>query len=374
MRRQALRVVRPALAVGLMLAGGAAGATVVPQEDAELRARQLEVFEDLLTRTVQEHLQASVEEGIEQERTGDLDGDGEPDGPAEDPVVVRVGRAASAHGLYIAGYGVLFSIQQPQISVLPRSFALYLNQPEGSLRVRSEIPGEIHASGATGLLRLQAEQLQRQLGQMERLLQIQMARDPESGEVQAITGRIEGLRSSLAEVRVQFEQLQASLHPETPRAETPAMAPPATRPESAEPTESERRVQVEVVEPFRLFREMADRQRSIGDILERNFQRMRQAVSDAAIDTLAHYGAVIKGLNDDDRLSVLVLPPTPMGLVRLENAGGDVPESQEYVISVRYRDIRDYDDQKIDLAEFRDRVRIHDRLGLQIVHEEPDRD
>lgn len=341
------------LAVALAVALVPVAADAQQHDPADLRARQLEVFEDLLTRTVQAHVQSSVNAGIEQERSGDTDGDGEPDAPAAEPMVVRVGDAAGAHGLYIAGYGVLFSIQQPQVSVLPRSFAIYLNEPRVRLRARSPQVGVSSSDNTPGLVRLQAVMLERQLAQAQRMLEIQVQRAPESGEVAELQRQVEALRENLAVIAADHERTVA-----------PEVAAEADPEEEAEGEVRAGGI-FEFREPVTFYREMTERQQSMEEILRRNHRRTRAAVTSAAIDTLAHYGAVIKGLEDDDRLSVLVLPPNPWGMARrpfTDFDGGD----EEYVISVRYRDIREFDDQQIDLSEFRERVEIHDRLGLAV--------
>ena len=71
-----MKTSRAALGLTLLALLAASGlATAQSQDPAELRARQLEIFEELLTRTVQEHVQSSVTEGIEAERVGDVDGE-----------------------------------------------------------------------------------------------------------------------------------------------------------------------------------------------------------------------------------------------------------------------------------------------------------
>lgn len=317
-------------ALGLLVALPAAA-----QDDAGLRRlRQLEVFENLLTETVQNYVNAQVNAGIEEERNGAASDDAE-------PLVVKLGAALGAHGMYIDGYGVIFSIQRPQVSVLPRSFAIHLQEPLAIARWRMEPQrvGDSRAVGA-GMLRFQSAMIQRQLREMQQLLEEEIAADADDAQIGAIRAEVEQLRKQMADVENRFVAItgQSSTAPPPPDEEAPS------NPD--------------------IFGEVLERQRSMQEVLENNLERVRGAVNDAATDTLAHWGRVLTGLDDDDRLSVLVLPPAPWGLAQRHGVG---VTPQEYVISVRYRDVRDFDDGKIDLDEFRTRARIHDRLGLELV-------
>ena len=119
-----------------------------------------------------------------------------------------------------------------------------------------------------------------------------------------------------------------------------------------------------------VYQSVLELQRSARQVLERSHQRLSAAVNEAAIETLAQYGSVIKGLDSDDRISVLIFTPPRWAFGPTRH--GD-EQQDEYVISVRYKDIRDYDNQKIDLEEFRSRVRIHSRLGTVIELSQPQR-
>lgn len=317
----------------------AAGERAAAQgDDVQQRLRQLEVFEKLLTETVQRYVNAQVNAGIEEEMAADAVASGRPAGDPS-PLVVKLGASSGAHGIYIDGYGVIFSIQRPQVSVLPRAFAIHLEEPLVAARRQGEPVGGVQRVNV-GVFRYQSSMIQRQLREMEAALERQIAAEADAAQIALLRAEIEKLRAQTAAVESRFATLVGEpLHAD---------------PESvAEHTD--RRLE--------FFGEMVDRQRSMREVLERNHVRMRAAVNDAATDTLANWGRVITGLQDDDRLSVLVLPPTPWNLAQRHGVG---VASEEYVISIRYRDVRDFDGGRIDLDEFRRRARIHDRLGLEI--------
>jgi hypothetical protein len=98
-------------------------------------------------------------------------------------------------------------------------------------------------------------------------------------------------------------------------------------------------------------------------ILERDHEQIANAVNDAAIEALAQFGTVLRGLDSDDQVSIMVLPPNPWVLARRNGVGVN---QAEYVISIRHKDIRDFANEKINMEKFRERVEIHDRLGVEL--------
>lgn len=345
------------LLAACLIAGTALPARAQSAEERQLRLRQLEAFEGLLTETVQSYVARQLDAGIQEEQVQvDADGDGVVDSTV-DPVVVRVGAALPAHGMFIEGYGVIFSIQRPQVSVLPRAFATYFEQPMALMRPREE-PGGPAQRVSAGVIRFRTAMIRRQLEELEALLAREMAENATPASIEQTTRQIEDLQRQLAEMESRFTPIG-----ERPVADGAAAQPPPEPPAGGDEDRAG------VWAPLGSFQEMMQQQRSMAQVLERNHVRIREAVNEAAVDTLASYGAVIKGLRNEDRLSVLVMPPTPWGLAQRHGVG---VATEEYVISVRYGDIREYDNQKIDLAEFRRRVQLHNRLGLAVGSESPE--
>lgn len=326
------------LRVAATVLGLLAALPAAAQSEGDRRLRQLEVFENLLGETIQRYVNAQVDAGIEEEMSAG--------GQEQEPVVVRVGASLGAHGTYIHGYGVLFTIQRPQISVLPRAFAMHLEEPLSLARWRMEPTPDGAQRVSAGMLRFQSTMVQRRLREMEEMLAAELAAETDDAQIATTRAQLEQLREQMAEIESRFRAL--GVQPATE-------AVPAVQGVEGDEAEPQDRADV--------IAEMVDRQRSMQAVLERNMARMRDAVDDAATDTLAHWGRVITGLQDDERLSVLVMPPTSWNLAQRHGVG---VAPQEYVISVRYRDVRDFDEGKIDLEEFRRRARTHDRLGREL--------
>ncbi len=349
-----------AAAVALLVAGG--GVQAEPEGQQDQRRRQLEVFEGLLTDLVQERVTLRVNSTIDLERSGDTNGDGaiEVDGNvgilALEPVVVKVGRPLAAHGFYLDGYGVVFSIQTPQVAVLPRSFNARMEAPITMLRTGPNLWSE-QRKVAPGLIDIRADMLMRSIGDLRVLIERDAAEDNDAA------------LHELAKFEDTLEQIR---HAVAPRADAPHaddQVEAAVFDRELEETERARRAyEVAVVRPRQrdaraYFRGAIEQQRSLKQILERDHQQIADAVNEAAIEALAQFGTVLRGLDSDDQVSIMVLPPNEWNLARRHGVGVD---QGEYVISIRYKDIRDYGNEKIDMDKFRERVEIHNRLGIQL--------
>ncbi len=350
-------------AAALLLAGGSSWAVpknAVPEsaasEGAALegqesqRLRQLEVFEGLLTDLVQERVSAQVNTTIDLERSGDPDGDGEANVIALEPVVVKVGRPLAAHGFYLDGYGVMFSIQTPQVAVLPRALDARMAAPMAILRANIG-PGFDDYPLAPGLIDMRADMLMRSVGD----LRVLMERDAPAIDIDAL--------HELSRFEDVLEEIRDSLAPDSGGTEEAALdreqetIAPARRRDGgawARPHWRDSRA---------YFRGAIEQQRTLKQILERDHQQIANAVNDAAIEALAQFGTLLRGLDSDDQVSIMVLPPNPWMLARRNGVGVD---QAEYVISIRYKDIRDFGNEKIDMEKFRERIEIHNRLGIEL--------
>ena len=88
--------------------------------------------------------------------------------------------------------------------------------------------------------------------------------------------------------------------------------------------------------------------------------QVESAVITAVLDSLT-YGHIINGLEDDDRLAVVLLPSSYLN--RVVSWMRATQRDEEFVISVRYRDVRDLADGKMTAKEFGARLRVETRLG-----------
>jgi hypothetical protein len=358
-----------AIAVAVVLAVvGAAGfsaAALESQQDQESqRLRQLAVFEELLTETVQERVTQSVNVTIDLARRGDPDGDGIVEDVAAEPLVVKVGRPLAAHGLYVDGYGVMFSIQTPQVSVIPQSFERVLAEPRTVFRLRGATA--LAGPEVDGVIELRAEMLDRSIDDLIVLLE----RQPDDLHEIRVQ-ELEGIKITLEGLRIE----EVDVHAEAPAAEAADHAVMEVR----EQRESE---VVAAEAAFGRARDLSRRNRWEGYyrdtlaqrddlkvVLERNHRQVAVAMNAAAIETLASYGALIKGLDDDERIAVVVLPPNTWSFARGFGVGAS-DDQGEHVVSARYKDIRELDNEKIDYDEFAKRAQIRNRLGLDVIHED----
>lgn len=342
----------PRLVIAVLLLPVAA---LAQQEGPEAaRRRQLEVFEQLLAETVQRRVSIHIDRTVEIERAA-------AEGEATSGVVVRASAAPRAHGMYIAEYGVIFSIETPQVVVLPGALATRFEAPliGGVYAFRTDPRAERGADWreASHVVEFRTQVMRQSLEELESLLEQERAEGADPDRLEAMIADIARLKESLVALEVKAEAAKPHRGEETVETSEP------------ETTELEIRVEGDVdgrrgARGFAFYRDMVQEQRELGEILERNRRELTGSVNDGAIEALAQYGSVLKGLDDDERVSVLVLPPSSFGPLRVRQAA-----AEEHVISVRYGDIRDLDNQLIDLAEFRQRVSVHNRLGSPVVWE-----
>lgn len=361
-----MRTVQLARWAPLVLAGLIVALPAAAQDDQRAeRLRQLEAFEKLLTDTVQDRVTITVNTTVDAARE---------DGESDEPLVVKVGRPLAAHGLYLEGYGVMFSIQTPQVSVIPQSFEAVLAQPRAMLRFQStDAP-----MAAKGVIELRTEMLDRSLEDLIVLL------ERDQGELHEVrVGELEELKVTLEKIREDMAETEAPLPP-TPQApeaqartETEAQARAEARAQTRgeEALASARRNQERIwVEsegragraPSRYeiyYRDVLEHRHGMQEVLQRNHVRIAAAVNQAVLRTLADYGAVLKGLDDEDRVAIVVLPPNTWTFARGTRAGSAIGV-EENVVSVRYGDVREHLNGRIDYEEFARRADIRTRLGL----------
>ena len=84
-------------------------------------------------------------------------------------------------------------------------------------------------------------------------------------------------------------------------------------------------------------------------------------IIEAVVNTLAQYGRVIHGLDNDDRLAVVLLNSSYLS--QMGSWMRATKRDEEFVISVRYRDVMELDKGDIDEQEFGGRIRVESRLG-----------
>lgn len=356
--RRAARFAAVMFATCLLSASVAGTITAAPSsgQAAGQRTKQLAIFEQLLGETVQEYVSQRLSTMIQTSQPVDPDtGAVAADGDAQ--LIVKVGMSAPPRGIYIDGYGVIFSIQTPQVAVIPQGLDIRLREPR-RIFINPREDGREHALGSTGVIGFRADVIVRSLRELQALMKRagQESAEPEFNEFHF---------KELDKLQHVLEDLGNQQGAEVEAGSGQARQDEARAAETRVP---EGRANVRRRDPrFEFFEEVVAQRRALPQDFDRSYAVTRQAINDAAIDTLAQYGAVIKGLDGDERLSVLVFPRSRVRF----GERADTSSREEYVISVRYGDVRDFDNQKIDSAKFRSRVRIHSRMGTEI--ELPDR-
>ena len=362
--------------VALLLLGCAAGlgAHVVqaepPAEQTAFnrRTKDMEVLEGLLEESVQTAISTRVQESQRLAFANVVNAVDLPQGATVDASwVLRMGGTSRAHGLFLDGYGLMFSLQIPPVSVLPHTIALTLgsgplkiSSAQGRLALLPPAAPQDEAAirrVAVGAVAWRARQLQQQILEMRDL----MERDAELGEeaaadLEALKTEFEALSARLAKMNA-AELAGSGASPRTvgvvPEAEIAVIDPDAGTlqdPQAERTFMLVRDAWTRTVNEYAHWTERAETER----------REVSTVVVEAVIDTLAQYGTLLHGLGPADRISVVVLPADDVTFLRLHR-----PERRdEFVVSVRFRDVIELDDGTIDFEEFRQRAGIHSRLGI----------
>ncbi len=345
-----------ALLIALALGPGVGTAGAQQRETRRLKA--IQAFEELLTETVHEHVQNAVSAFMRPEPG--LDQDGRPDLIVSQPLV-RVGSMSAAHGVYIDGYGVVFSIQRPPVAVIPRAFERRFREPWAVLRVPGDEGLDKARFLSLSVIDYRAKQIAESLGELELLLEQAQEHGDEGSVSEIYEGHLEEVRRVLDAVQVaEQERQQAS---ESRDITIVLEQQDESGEESAETQRARDSYRRSARNRWTEYQAAIEQQRSVSETLRSSDQDIDHAVNDAAVETLSQFGSIINWLDDDEHVSVLVYAPRQFsfGVHTEERLGAD-----EYIISVRYKDIREYGAGKFDTAGFRERIRIHDRLGAEM--------
>lgn len=331
--------------VSLIAVALVAPAAAWAQDDGaaqKLRARDLSVVENLLTETIQEAIQFEVQAiNTENTRTDDVPADA-----SQAPLIrffFRSSGQTMARGMFLEDYGAVFTVQVPILSLTRSVFAF----GDDSFTIYSGSPDGIIAGALA-----QEYQLKAQMSRMQ-------------AEIQDLTERlaqdvVEGggeLSENAATLRTAMNQLDtayANYAASTEKREADARgSAEADRRSLVSPRGFGGVRLIEPPDPEVLARaeELANQQKN----------QIEGAVIEAVLDTLADYGGVIHGLEEDDRLAVVLLPSSYLS--RVGSWSRATQRDEEFIISVRFRDILDLDEGRIDHVEFGRRMRVESRLG-----------
>ncbi len=328
-----------ALAIALLAPATAEAQNLTAAQ--RLRARGLSIIEGLLTDTINDAIVVTIqtvnaenlrahEEAVEAGETPEL------------RYVIRSSGQTLARGLILEDYGVIFTVQVPNLTY-SHSALIQLGRGN-SLTVLAPIgPTQILASSVA----LEA-QLRNQMNRMR-------------GEIDEFARRVEnevatsGARSENSQrLRASLEELQNAYNEYTSQYRIAR--------EGAEPREDAPRVRESPRLSTFSIMSSADPEAvaRANTLAVQQKTQVESAVITAVVDSLS-YGHIINGLEDDDRLAVVLLPSSYLN--RVVGWMRATQRDQEFVISVRYRDVRDLADDKITVEEFSGRIRIETRLG-----------
>lgn len=343
-----------------LVSAPSAGAVQEASQDAKLRAKDLGVLEQLLVESVQDAVVDQIRLINEEVRQNQLQAQqaGE---PPEYRHQFRSAGEAGARGLFLEDYGVIFTVQVPHVSYGPaRSLIISRGNIPITLSGGNDTVAALEQARELQI-RSQINLLERSLAQIERMLQEETTSDSGSSLARQMASRIaelEEMHARLAEeVRdeepgVRDSEAAGRAATEEPRpvaegAETDVETP---EPNVAAPRVPWARLSLDPEETDRA-RERAEEQR----------QRIEQAIITGIIDTMAQYGTVVHGLDEDDRIAVVIQPSSYLNDVQRWLRATD--RAEEFVVSVGYGDLVELDEGNIDVDEFGERIRVESRLG-----------
>ena len=319
----------PLIALALLVPATAGAQDLTATQ--RLRARGLSIIEGLLTDTINDAVEVTVQT-VNTENVRVAERARENGTTPELRYVIRSSGQTQARGMFLEDYGVMFTVQVPNLT--------YSHPGLVQLGVAENVPREAQ-------LRNQMSRMRQEINSLTGSLENEIA---SSG---ATSVNAERLRDLMAEIQTVYNDLSV---------------------EAAQLAQTRQRVDPrEDVTPVRegprltTFNIIASADpeavaRANGLALQQKSQ-VEGAVITAVVDSLS-YGHIINGLDDDDRLAVVILPSSYLN--QMLSWRRATQRDEEYVISVRYRDVRDLADGDLSAEDFGSRIRVETRLGPQV--------
>ena len=339
-RQRKLRAWLPLVTTALLLPA--------PAIAQEVRAIDLSIIEDLLADTIQEAIQFEVvainTENIEAREAELQRGDA-----VQIRYAFRSGGRTQARGMFLEDYGAIFTVQLPNLTY---SYSTTFAISEGG-NVTVVRPGSLETiiAGALG----EDVQLRNQLSRMRVEIEVMMQRIERASAVSGATSQdAQRLRTALSEMESAYNAYAA-------RAER--IAGDSERARAAEEGRADRPARYP--DPITGLRILSSASRE--DIARAEALATQQknqiegTIIAAVVETLAQYGRVLHGLENDDRLAVVLLPSSYLS--QIGSWSRATRRDEEFVISVRFRDVMELDKGNIDELEFGGRIRVESRLG-----------
>jgi hypothetical protein len=340
------------LAVGLALVATVtlAVAQVPDRQSPNVRAaKELEFLEGLLVENIQDAIEMAVQEVNATTAESAERGSNADEPTVEITYMFRTSGGTVARGMLLEDYGVIFTVQVPTIGTVP---AARYYSPDGEVMPFAVIgPDSVlaHSMATEIQVRTRMSMLEREIAELGRQLEQILAEDPENEES-------EQLAETIAELRSVYDSYSAKKEEEVRKQSK----------ERAEVAEDQR--QVSVAEPgwggadrgLVATYDPGAQVRARKEAEKRKVE-VENAVVDAVVGTLAQYGHVFHGLDETDRLAVVLFPSSYMNpMQRWLRA---TSRAEELVISVSYGDLLELDEGQITLDEFSNRARLETRMG-----------
>lgn len=335
--RRSARTLVPLVAAAMLLP--------LPAGAQDVRARDLSIVENVLVDTVQQAIETTVR-AINTENLQAQEAARAGNEPLPIRYVFRTGAHTQARGMFLEDYGVIFTVQVPRLS--------YLHS------IRTIGPGEstwsviTPGSFVTGAL-AEEMQLRSQLDRMR--AEIDSVTERVGREVAAsgaVSDSARQLQAAIAELEAVYTQYAS----EAERLDSRRQEPGEEARRSAAGAEARtgyRMVSAFDAESMARAEELANQQKL----------QLEGRVIETVIDTLAHYGTVVRSLGNDDRLAVVLLPSSYLD--QMSSWMRATRRAEEFIISVRYGDIEALNDGTIDVDEFSRRIRVEMRLGQPFI-------
>ena len=328
------------LAIGLLVPAAAEAQNATAEQ--RLRIRGLSIIEGLLTDTINEAIEVTVQdvnnENLRAQERALAAGE-----TPELRYVIRSSGQTQSRGMLLEDYGVIFTVQVPNLTY-SRSALLRLGRSNSVTMLAPRGPAQVLA-GAGAL----EAQMRNQMSRM--LVEINNFTRRIENEVNANRAGSEDAQR----LRASLEELQNAYNEYTLGERTLPRPGADPREDAARPSGSP------VLSTFSIMSN-ADPEAvaRANELAAQQKTQVESAVITAVLDSLT-YGHIINGLEDDDRLAVVLLPSSYLN--RVVSWMSATQRDEEFVISVRYRDVRDLADDKMTAEEFGARIRVETRLG-----------
>jgi len=341
-QRHRLRACLPLVAAVLLLPA--------PAMAQEVRARDLSIIEDLLAETVQEAIQVTVRE-VNNENLRAQEADHEAGDAVQIRYVFRSAARTQARGMFLEDYGAVFTVQVPSLTY---AYSAMFALPGGGSGFRVINPGSIETTFA-GVLG-QEMQLRNQMSRMRAENEVLIQRLEREVEASGATSEnAQRLRTALAEMESAYNQYAAEAEKVASEEEQARVLEEGRRGDGPDrPTNR--------ISGLRVLSSASPEDLARAEALARDQKnQIEGAVITAVVDTLAQYGRIIHGLENNDRLAVVLLPSSYLNqMVSWMRA---TKRDEEFIISVRFRDVMELDKGDITAEEFGSRIRVESRLG-----------